>query len=85
MRLVKVRVKLYANLRRYLPPSSEGGNRLELELEEGTTIGGLLEKLKIPPREAKSVFVNSVLREESYVLREGDEVGIFSPIGGGST
>jgi sulfur carrier protein ThiS len=54
-----------------------------MELEDGTSIGGLLKQLQIPPKETKSVFVNSVIRELSYVLRDNDELGIFSPIGGG--
>jgi molybdopterin converting factor small subunit len=43
----------------------------------------LLEKLQIPAHEAKKIFVNSVIKEPSYVLQSGDQVGIFSPIGGG--
>jgi sulfur carrier protein ThiS len=82
--LIKVKVRLYANLQKYLPTHSVS-NSLEVELKEGTTIEGLLEQLHIPAHEAKGIFVNFVIREASDVLQHNDQVGIFSPIGGGRT
>lgn len=80
--MIKVKVRLYANLRKYLPAHS-ASSQLEMELKEGTTIEGLLEQMCIPAKEIKSVFVNSVIKEPSYVLKDDDQVGVFSPIGGG--
>jgi molybdopterin converting factor small subunit len=39
--------------------------------------------LPIPRELARVVFVNGIRQEPDWVLREGDEVGIFPPIAGG--
>ncbi len=44
---MKVEVKLFANFREFLPPGSDK-YACWLDLDEGTTINQVLEKLKIP-------------------------------------
>ena len=44
---MKVEVKLFANFREYLPPASDKYSCWQ-EMEEGATIGQVLEGLKIP-------------------------------------
>lgn len=80
--LMKIYVKVYATLRRYVP-GYDPSRGLELELEEGSNVGEIIRKLNLPPEEVKTVFVNATLRNFSYPLKEGDLVGIFSPIAGG--
>ena len=46
-------------------------------------MGQLIEHLHLPADEVKVVFVNGIVRGEEYVLSDGDEVGVFPPVGGG--
>jgi ThiS family. len=56
---------------------------MPVELAEGTTAGQLLTILNLPPNLVKVVFVNGIIRDGNYVLQDGDEVGMFPPVGGG--
>ena len=77
-----VHVKLFATLRRQFP-HLELGESMPVELPNGATVGQLLENLCLPADQVKVVFVNYVVREEGYKLNDGDEVGVFPPVGGG--
>jgi molybdopterin synthase sulfur carrier subunit len=79
---MRVRVKLFATLRRYAE-NEKAGVPFEVELAEAATLQELLIQLNIPVEEAKITFVNGVIQELDYVIKTGDEVGIFPPIGGG--
>ena len=79
---MRVRVKLFASLRRF----AEGlapGTPFEVELPEGATLQIVVDQLKIPPEEAKVVFVNGISQPMDWSLSPDDEVGIFPPIAGG--
>jgi molybdopterin converting factor small subunit len=78
----KVEVRLYASLRRYhsSPGSSEP---LAMSLENETSLGDLLDKLKVPRQEIGVLMINGSWQKESYLLQDGDRVGIFPLIGGG--
>lgn len=77
-----INVKLFATLRRYAGDTSPG-QPIPVELPAGATLQDLVQKLGIPPEETKVAFVNARPQELDWVLRPGDEVGIFPPIGGG--
>jgi molybdopterin synthase sulfur carrier subunit len=79
---MRVSVKLYANLVRYVP-GSKPGVPFELDVPEGVTLGDLATRLRIPPAEVKIAFIAGRVQPEQRVLAPGDEVGIFPPIGGG--
>ena len=82
MTMIEVQVRLFANLRqRY---SQLGiGESMTLALPTDPTIEQLLARLKIPAEQVKIVFVNHVVRKMDYCLADGDEVGVFPPVGGG--
>lgn len=71
-------LKLFATLASHLP-----ANAAELVIEDGTTIGRLVDRLGIPLPEAKLIFVNGVRKDLDTVLHGGERVGIFPPVGGG--
>ena len=79
---MKVEIKLFANFREYLPPGSEKYG-IHLELEEGTTIGQVLERLKIPETEPMITLVNGIHRKEEDSLEPGDVLSVFPPVAGG--
>ena len=80
--MITVHVKLFATLRRQFPDLGLG-ERLPVELPPGTTVGGLVEHMRLPADQVKMIFVNNVIQEAEHKLADGDEVGVFPPVGGG--
>lgn len=81
---MKVRVRLFASL-----AQAAGFRERELDLPEGSTAGDVLLQLKRGPLIALGGIrvlhaVNRQHCEATRVLAEGDEVGLFPPVSGGS-
>lgn len=74
----QIEIKLFATLGRFIPSSADC-----YEIPSGTTVKGLLEKLKIPEEKAKLIFINGVRAGIESPLKNGDRIGIFPPVGGG--
>ena len=79
---MEVTLNLFATLSRYLPTKAKG-SPCTIELDEGTRVRGLLAGLKIPARNMKLVFLNGVHATGDEILKDGDRIGVFPPIGGG--
>lgn len=79
---MKAYLKVYATLVKYVGDSIMH-EPMEIEVSEKTTLGQLYDRLGIPREEVKTAFVNSVMQSPDYTICEGDEIGIFPPIGGG--
>jgi molybdopterin converting factor small subunit len=77
-----VTVRVYATLKRYLP-TERANHAFDLELPDGATLDDLVNAIGLPAAEVKVTFVNGRIQELSFCLHDGDEVGIFPPIGGG--
>jgi len=77
-----VKVKLFATLRKYLP-GLELGKAADIKLEPDSSIADLYNFLQIPLEEIKLAYVNGIYCEPDTILKDGDEIGIFPPIGGG--
>ena len=80
--MITVEVVLYASLSKYHPKGG-GSAPFFLELEEGSTTAALLDKLDIPADEIKQCFVRNQRQDTSYILKDGDRVAVFPPVGGG--
>lgn len=80
---MKVDVKLYASLARYLPDNSRRHAPRTLEIEKETTIIQLLKHLKVPLKSVKLIFLNGIHATGDEMLNEGDRLGVFPPVGGG--
>jgi molybdopterin converting factor small subunit len=80
--LVRVEVRLYANLRRYTPQLGLG-EAMELAFDEGATLRHIFARLGLPESEVKRVIVNGLSKGYEYVLLERDRVAIFPPVAGG--
>lgn len=80
---MKITVKLFAHLTPYAPTPSYSGAPFEYDLPEHATIADLVSSLKLPDDLVKIQFVNGIICELDYVLQNGDQVGIFPPVGGG--
>ncbi len=79
---MRVTVKLFATLTRYRE-GLQAGRPFEMNLSAGACLQDLLRELKIPPEESRVMFVNGLIHEPDWSLKEGDQVGIFPPVGGG--
>ncbi len=75
-----VTVKLYGNLKIYAPAKQETA---ALEIQEGTSVAGLLARLAVPDDKVWMSVVNDTVVDASTVLREGDTLEVFEPVGGG--
>ncbi len=80
--MITVEVRLYATLQKY-HPSLGIGEYLDIKLDDKARLRNLFSELKIPKEEIKIALVNGKWEEESYLLEDGDRIGLFSPIGGG--
>jgi thiamine biosynthesis protein ThiS len=78
---MRVTVKLYGNLKRYLPEKKETA---EMEIESGTTIRALLAQLGVPDSDVWMSAVNDQVVDDSTALRDGDVLEVFEPVGGGA-
>lgn len=79
---MKIDVYLYATLAEYLPDNA-AGRSVTLEMDAHTRIRDVVDRLKIPQKTIKLIFVNGVHAKLDAVLTDGDRVGLFPPVGGG--
>lgn len=75
-----VSVHLHGILRDRLPPAAKG--RTTLELPDAATVGDLLATLGIEQRVIVSINGRARVSTE-HMLQEGDQVTIYTPVGGG--
>jgi molybdopterin synthase sulfur carrier subunit len=78
-----IELRLFASLRKYLPPGSPRG-KCQLELPDGTTTGAVLAQMNIPHTSAHMILVNGEHdRDFDRTLRDGDVLSVFPPVAGG--
>ena len=73
-----IQIKLFANLQKFMPASAEN-----YAIEAGITVGTLIQQLDIPQDMIKLVFIGNVRAELASILKGGERVGVFPPVGGG--
>jgi sulfur carrier protein ThiS len=88
---MRVTFKLFAMLSDHLPQQVDGrtrvGNAIELDVPEGTTIQGLIERFRLPAKLVHLVLVDGtyVPKEQrgTRALADGEVLAIWPPIAGG--
>jgi molybdopterin synthase sulfur carrier subunit len=80
---MKVELNLFASLARYAPDNAGRHGHRIMDVAEGTTIIGLLNRLELPIDKIRMIFLNGLHATGDEVLREGDRVGVFPPVAGG--
>lgn len=79
---MRITIKLYDNLKRYSPDKTENA---QIEIDDGTTIRGLLARLSVPDHRVWMSAVNDHVVDDSSELHEGDVLEVFEPVGGGAS
>jgi sulfur carrier protein ThiS len=83
---MKIKLRLYATLQKYLPPESSN-SETSMELPEASTIPDALGVLAVPMSLPHIIFINGrhVLRPDfsTRQLQDGDILAVFPAIGGG--
>jgi molybdopterin converting factor small subunit len=80
--MIQVEVRLHASLESVRPGLKAGEPFLQ-ELDEGTTVEGMTERLSLPQKSVHLVLVNGRVCAVDYPLSNGDRVALFPPVGGG--
>lgn len=80
---MKVRVKLFATLRKYMPAGASDG-ALALELPDGAAVSDAIAALGIPADRARMIVSNNEQLAPSSLLHDGQEIDLFPPMAGGS-
>jgi len=79
---IQVKVKLFATLRRFFPDyDPEKG--IDVRIEEGSSIENLIQTLQLPQNEARVILINGISKKTADIVKDGDLVNIFTPLGGG--
>ena len=73
-----IHIKMFATLRAHMPP-----NAAAYPITPGDTVADLVKGLELPADMVKLIFVNSRRAALDTPLANGDQVGIFPPVGGG--
>ena len=84
---MKVALKLFATLSDYLPTEARKTNRLDLEVEPGTTPQMLIERYALPQKLCHLVLIDGVFLPPALrttrALDEGEVLAIWPPVAGG--
>lgn len=78
---ITVRVSLFADLRRFLPPGEDGPQ--PYTLPAGAPVAALLAAIGIPPEDEVTPGLNGELATRETELHDGDDLVLFSPMEGG--
>ncbi|MCX5799524.1 MAG: MoaD/ThiS family protein [Proteobacteria bacterium] len=79
---MEIEIRLFATFREYLPKGS-GSFSCKKILQGETTVGEIIRELKLPDNIPKIIIIRGNHVKEDYVVKDGDLVSIFPPIGGG--
>ncbi len=82
MKIIKIEVRVFATLRRYLPELGVGEAK-NIEISEGTTFEMLHRQLALPRDEIKIIMRNGLQTEMEEVIRDGDRIAYIPAVGGG--
>lgn len=88
---MRVQLKVFATLTKRLSPmfhdqypqGLRAGSPINMELPDNSSIADLLKRLGLDKEISLITFVNGRDQNRDYMLMDGDQIGIFPPIGGG--
>lgn len=80
---MRVEVRLFATLERFLPPGSRDGVAV-LDVPEGSSAADVARRLGIPAGFDRVLLVNGREAEPERTLVPGDVLALYPPLSGGS-
>lgn len=79
---MRVEVRVFATLRRYLPDLGIGEARV-MDVPDGTTLDEIREILGLPAEEIKVIIVNHLQAEPEDLAADGDRITYIPAVAGG--
>ncbi len=79
---MRVTLKFHGILRDYRPPGFKG-DVMPMDLEEGATVLGVIERSGIPRKVVHAAFLNDEQVGLDAALKDGDFLRLFPPVAGG--
>ena len=79
---MKVEVRVFATLRKYMPELGIGEPKI-VELPEGTTFAELRDQLELPAAEDKVIMRNGLQTELDELIADGDRIAYIPAVAGG--
>ena len=83
---MKIHLKLYATLSKYLPSAAKR-NEIELTVDDSTSVLDVLTSHNVPMETCHLILVNGVFSPPANagtaMLKEGDTVAVWPPVAGG--
>ncbi len=80
---MRVQVKLFATLRKYMPAGTSG-DTLTVDVADGATVGDVVAALGIPAEHARMAVVAGQQLDLAARVPVGAEVNLFPPLAGGA-
>ena len=80
---MQIEIKLFTQLKQYLPDPALAGSSRYLEIAEPATVKDVLEKLGIPLDMPKVIMINERQGAMDDVMAANDRLTIFPSVGGG--
>lgn len=74
---MKVRVKLFASLR------ENNEKEMLLDLPQGVNPSYIIQQINISEKDVAIIMVNGRSKELTTILKDGDTLSLFPPVGGG--
>jgi molybdopterin converting factor small subunit len=78
-----VQVKLFATLRKYMPPGASGDS-VTVDVPDGATVADLVARLGIPLDHARMAVARGEQLDLDAPLPAGVEINLFPPLAGGA-
>ena len=79
---MEIQVRMYGTLGKGLP-GHDSLKGMTLDLQKGSSVGDLIERLEIPRKKVGIISVGGGLAKDTRILQEGDFVRLYRPIFGG--
>jgi len=79
---VKIEVRVFATLRRYLPELGIGEAKV-MDVPDGTTLDEIRVTLGLPAEEVKVIMVNHLQADPEDLAADGDRITYIPAVAGG--
>ena len=84
---MRITLKLFATLEKYLPTARKAHNGAEVEVPDGASVADVLRQLGVPREEVHLVLVDGRFVPEDALeevrLEEGQALAVWPPVAGG--